>query len=190
MKDLDRLMSIARRATPGPWEWEPPSDEQWPQNDESLVTSYIEENEDYPKLVLSGWGYDASGTHAEKEDREFIAEFNPEAVLALLDRVEKAERERDEYRDGTTIVKLTEAELALQRVREQHCKYSYYELEDSCPDTSESHREERHHESDEIGEFYCEDMPTGYVVCDDCRDVDGERMDWPCPTIKALEGDE
>lgn len=77
---------------------------------------------------------------------------------------------------------------AVERVRAVHRKFTYYELEDSCPDTSEGHREERHHESDEIGEFYCEDMPTGDVVCDLCRDTDGERMGWPCPTVAALDG--
>ena len=26
------------------------------------------------------------------------------------------------------------------------------------------------------------------VVCDNCRDVNGDRMDWPCETIQALDG--
>lgn len=77
---------------------------------------------------------------------------------------------------------------AIERVRANHRRYTYYELEDSCPDTSDEHREERHRESDEIGEFYCDDMPTGDVVCDLCRDADGERMEWPCDTIAALDG--
>lgn len=76
---------------------------------------------------------------------------------------------------------------ALARVRELHRKYGLYELEDACTNTSEEHRQERHHEaSDEVGEFYCEDMPIG-AVCDECRDEDGERLDWPCATYKAME---
>ena len=78
---------------------------------------------------------------------------------------------------------------AIERVRATHRRYTYYELEDSCPDTSDEHREEHHHEaSDDIGEFYCDQMPTGDVVCDNCRDVNGDRMDWPCETIQALDG--
>lgn len=79
-----------------------------------------------------------------------------DGIEELLDRVEKAEQERDEYRDGTTIVKLTAAEQALQRVRELH----QYEV---------------------IGvhEGYGEEL-----WCPTCE------HDLPCPTIKALEGDE
>lgn len=76
---------------------------------------------------------------------------------------------------------------ALARVRELHRKFGLYELEDSCTNTSEEHRQERHHEcSDDVGEFYCEDMPIG-AVCDECRNEDGERLDWPCATYKATE---
>lgn len=102
--------------------------------------------------------------------------YSGELLGSLADALEAAGAERDA------------ALAAIERVREAHRKFTYYELEDSCPDTSEDHREERHHESDEIGEFYCEDMPTGDVVCDLCRDTDGERMDWPCLTAQALDG--
>lgn len=74
----------------------------------------------------------------------------------------------------------------LDRVRKLHRKWTYYDHEDMCPDTTEEHCEQRHHESDDIGEFYCEDMPTGDVVCEGCRDEFGERVDWPCPTVQAL----
>lgn len=85
-----------------------------------------------------------------------------------------------------------ERDAALARIAEAaklHRKYTYYDLEDSCPDTTDEHREEHHHEaSDDIGEFYCDQMPTGDVCCDNCRDVNGDRMEWPCPTITALDG--
>ena len=75
---------------------------------------------------------------------------------------------------------------ALARVRGLHRKFGLYELEDSCTNTSEEHREERHHESSETwAEFYCEDMP--WPVCDECRNEDGERLEWPCATYQATE---
>jgi len=75
---------------------------------------------------------------------------------------------------------------ALRAVEAVHRRYGLYELEDSCEDTSDKHREEHHHEcSDDIGEFYCDQLPVG-DMCDECRDEDGERMDWPCPTIAAI----
>lgn len=123
--------------------------------------------------AIEGWSwFDALVKYAPKVAQSFVD--NPIHFPKPTD----AEAERDA------------ALAAIERVREAHRKFTYYELEDSCPDTSEDHREERHHESDEIGEFYCEDMPTGDVVCDLCRDVDGERMDWPCPTIAAIDGGE
>ena len=97
MSDLDRLEKLAREATPGPWEWEPPSKDAWPLGDESLVTSW-NEADGYQKSVVSGWGHDASGTSASDEDRAYIAAANPSVVLDLIARVRTAEAERDAYK--------------------------------------------------------------------------------------------
>ena len=91
MSELGRLREVAEAATPGPWYWEPPSGEDWPQSDESLLTRHRGEGDDYDPDVLSAWGYDASGTHASDEDRTHISTFDPPTVLALLDRLEAAE---------------------------------------------------------------------------------------------------
>lgn len=89
------------------------------------------------------------------------------------------------------VVRLAEATIeargALESLRALHRRFTYYELEDSCPDTSEAHREEHHHESEDIGEFYCDQLPTGDVCCASCVTADGERLEWPCPTIRAIE---
>ena len=112
-------------------------------------------------------------------------------VLELIERVRRAENARDGWASNAMEYSnaITGAEVLLARIAEAaklHRKYSYYDLEDSCPDTTDEHREEHHHESDEIGEFYCDQMPTGDVCCDTCRDVNGDRVDWPCETAKAL----
>ncbi len=79
-----------------------------------------------------------------------------------------------------------QANRALLKVLEVHGRFELYDLEDACSDTSDYHRQERHVEcTDDPGEYYCEDMPVG-AVCDHCRDYDGSRMDWPCPTVRAL----
>ena len=107
-----------------------------------------------------------------------VAEAHALCANRLAIEVEKVEQLRAE-RDA--------ALAAIERVRATHRRYTYYELEDSCPDTSDEHREEHHHEaSDDIGEFYCDQMPTGDVVCDNCRDVNGDRMDWPCLTAVSI----
>lgn len=76
---------------------------------------------------------------------------------------------------------------ALKRVLELHKPIFYYEHEDSCTNTDEDHRAERHVEFD-LGEYYCEDLPTGEKTCDSCWDDEGERVAYPCPTVQAIEG--
>lgn len=84
---------------------------------------------------------------------------------------------------------LDQAEARIKAVRDVHRRFGIYEHEDACTNTTDEHREEHHHEdSDSSGEYYCDQMPIG-AVCDHCRDEDGERADWPCPTIRALDCD-
>lgn len=76
---------------------------------------------------------------------------------------------------------------ALQAVLELHKPIFYYEHEDSCMNTDEDHCAERHVEFD-LGEYYCEDLPTGEEACDSCYDDEGERVAYPCATVRAIEG--
>lgn len=64
---LAKRAELEQAATEGPWIWEPPSHEDWPNADESLVTETGD-------AVLMGWGYDASGIEGEPADRAFIAD--------------------------------------------------------------------------------------------------------------------
>lgn len=78
------------------------------------------------------------------------------------------------------LLRAVEAVLALHR------RCGIYESEDACLDTDERHRREHHHEdADNVGEFYCDGLPVG-VVCAECLNVFGERIDWPCPTVQAI----
>ncbi|VEW13539.1 Uncharacterised protein [Brevibacterium casei] len=76
---------------------------------------------------------------------------------------------------------------ALNKVLELHKPIFYYEHEDSCMNTDEDHCAERHVEFD-LGEYYCEDLPTGEEACDSCYDDEGERVAYPCATVRAIEG--
>ena len=80
---------------------------------------------------------------------------------------------------------LGHATKALEAVLAEHHTNDEYEHEDNCPDISDEHRENYHHESIEIGEFYCELIPIR-KVCDSCRDDGGYRVEYPCPTVKAI----
>ena len=87
-------------------------------------------------------------------------------------------------RDHLAAQEPTDGERA---VRALHRQFGVYEHEDDCPDTSDEHREAHHHgDSDGYGEGYCDQRPL-YTLCDHCRDESGERLDWPCATIQALD---
>lgn len=85
------------------------------------------------------------------------------------------------------LIDLPRALDALNAVLELHKPIFYYEHEDSCMNTDEDHCAERHVEFD-LGEYYCEDLPTGEKTCDSCCDDEGERVAYPCATVRAIEG--
>lgn len=94
-----------------------------------------------------------------------------------------------EYDTARIIAERDKAQARIQAVRDVHRRYGVYELEDSCNIAGDQHREEHHHEdSDDAGEFYCDLLPIG-AQCDHCRDSYGDRVNWPCDTIRALDGD-
>lgn len=198
MIDLDELQKLAEAATPGEWAWaSAPADgsDETPAEylasaltgDGPLFVVWVPATEGDPDgyLLTASTG---DGPHASM-DAEFIAAANPQAIIELIERLRETERLRTHWWEKGTDA-LIERDAALARIAEAaklHRKYTYYDLEDSCPDTTDEHREEHHHEvSDDIGEFYCDQMPTGDVCCDNCRDVNGDRMEWPCPTAVAL----
>ena len=110
MSTLDRLDEIEARAsaaTEGPWYWEPPSEESFPQSDESLRSSGAKmPDARWDEVVLSGWGYDASGTSASDEDRAFIAAARTDvpALVAALRAVLALHEGRDLFGDCSRIV--------------------------------------------------------------------------------------
>lgn len=73
--------AVARAATAGPWHWDPPSGEDWPGSDESLMSSALDED-GHALPVLYSWGYDASGIDGEDGDRAHIVRWDPARVLA------------------------------------------------------------------------------------------------------------
>lgn len=157
MTDLDiyELRKLAENATPGPWEygvrWHiqgathcqcreqygPLLEARRMNINGQMMDAHIHKRENPwdENGILTGYVEDGHPTHVVIEmeeygtmsqgDGEYIAAFNPETVKALLDRLERAE-------------------AAIERVRDLHRKITLYSHEDSCPDTSDDHRDERH----------------------------------------------
>ncbi len=96
MTDLRRL---AEAATPGPWHWEGdapdgapehcPHGTEWTDHGPDLLPA-DSGPPDY-KSVITSSGFDASSLHISDADAAYIAAANPQAVLALLDRVARLE---------------------------------------------------------------------------------------------------
>lgn len=89
MSDLDKLREKAEAATPGQWE----AGDTW------VYTEPIYPDDRRLSDVLGMMFADDDRAEAEHRrglrNAEFIAAANPDAVIALLDRLEVAERERD-----------------------------------------------------------------------------------------------
>lgn len=74
---------------------------------------------------------------------------------------------------------------AIEAVLELHCSATTYQNVSECENEDEDHEDERHTESED-GTPICLDLPD-YAACRSCQ-VDGEPVDWPCATVRAIEG--
>lgn len=84
MTDLNKLRELAKAATPG--EWIRITDHPY------LFVNYL--NIDLPKA----WDCKVIGRFDYETDMEYFRYANPAAILALLDRLEAAERDAKRYR--------------------------------------------------------------------------------------------
>lgn len=86
MTDLTKLKELAERATPGPWSavWEEGDDTAWP-NLFPIIQA------DGGETVIGNEGF-YSDLEQDKANAKFIAAANPQAILGLLERLEKAEQ--------------------------------------------------------------------------------------------------
>lgn len=114
MTDLDvaALRKIAESATPGPWTWSEESDDNWGDCGPNLETvargpRYRDGSQGAEETIVGSWGHDANGISVEPADALHIATFDPPTVLALLDRLERADREGYErgFRDGQSFLR-------------------------------------------------------------------------------------
>src|SRR5690554_4391951 len=87
------------------------------------------------------------------------------ARIADLEATVDAQDRQIEARSGETTgerlfkARAMEAEARIAEAAKLHRKITLYSHEDSCPDTSDEHREERHSDwGTDPGEYYCLDM--------------------------------
>lgn len=159
--NLDTLRKTAEAATPGPWARD------------GVGVLGARESWDLGKgparimQAMMPWHRERMEANAE-----FIATFDPPTVLALLSRLEQAERNFEEAdsakieaegREGQALERAEQAEQAVQRVRRLHKKLPFRV---GTRNTG-------------IPEF----------VCEACHGEAWGAVEYPCPTIRALDGD-
>ena len=84
MTDFQELKRLAEAATPGPWGI-------------SRNGSTITSNQSHPIAILSD-PFHRQCEHGVGQDAEFISAANPQTILELIGRLERAEAELKEYR--------------------------------------------------------------------------------------------
>ena len=83
----------------------------------------------------------------------------------------------------------------IDAVRALHKPERLYESEENCPHTgkrnseSENHVDDFHICSSDGYMTICLAMPTKEQICASCREDDGSEVEYPCPTIRALDGE-
>lgn len=80
-------------------------------------------------------------------------------------------------------LKHQKAEAAVERVKALHRSIPLYE---PCDDAD---CEQEHTETVANGQYVHEGLVEGHA-CEECRDESGDFIDYPCPTIRALEGED
>lgn len=165
--ELNELRKIAEAATPGPWK----AETHCAYTEDKYHAVYSVDAGDSPVISQLGCGCCDVGLEVSKPDAAFVAAFNPEAVLALLSRLEQAEQDRDKLRNRLDAMRrqrdgyrnqLRKAEQQVTRVRELH---------ERIPVVVNGRWEIDH--------------------CKFCYEQDFSSNDavWPCPTNRALDGD-
>lgn len=115
------LRAIALAATPGPWEADAGIGHlSYPEHEVLGPVARVDGGVKQP-VICGVWG-------DESRDAEFIATFDPPTVLSLLDkadRVDAAERERDEWK---ATARSTRTELLMSLAQVEVAEYELAEL--------------------------------------------------------------
>ena len=120
--DLAELRRIAEAATPGPWG--------------AVIAKYGSEVGEYTGAHIPGVAevfiteHDGDRPPLEESDAEHIAAFDPPTALALIDRIEALEAERDGYR---ALSRNHNADAVAQRERAERAEARLARVTDDSP---------------------------------------------------------
>lgn len=98
-----QLKELAQRATPWPWKW-------FTSNSHNRLSS-VPSGKDGDVISAFKAVDGVSCVSVSRADMAFIEASHPGTVLELIDRIEAAERERDEYAEGERLTAIKNVEL-------------------------------------------------------------------------------
>lgn len=179
--DLEHLRKVAEAATPGPWE--PADEDGWIGADGCYVVSSDENSINRADRPI-GLAYN------RPSDAEHIAAFDPPTVLALFDRLEASEAEASKYRglydeaeSAHTDAERKATDLFNEGIRQ---KKRAIAAEAKLARVREVYRAKetqqmryRNTENGNSSRYW-----VNVQMCSGCS------ADYPCPTIRALDGSE
>lgn len=92
--DTTKLRELAQNATPGPWEYS-----SWDINSFAIVVGFDSPGSTTGEMIVYPDASDEEGYGGVKllNDAEYIAAANPSTVLALLDALDDAHRNMDDF---------------------------------------------------------------------------------------------
>lgn len=163
--NLEELRQIAEAATPGPWEV---------RTDDADMLHVVHDSE-YVSYVCTVGGKEAPNAEA---DAEFIATFNPQRVLELLDQIERLRDQNARLKAGNH----TPAERENWRARFIETHDNNQTLRARLTAIEKLHQP--HTYDDEPDVWYC-----GHCQGSGDPYAPAGRT-WPCPTIKAVRGEQ
>ena len=127
-----------------------------------------------------------------------IDDWTGGSAVELIQLTAKASAEKVKTLSDDLAALVAEVERLRGQIEEAktlHKPERLYESEENCPHTgkrnseSESHVDDSHIDSSDGYMTICLAMPTKEQICASCREDDGSEVEYPCPTIRALDGE-
>lgn len=195
--DLTELRKVARAATPGPWVWSKEPDG-WGDNGPNLET--VERGPICPdgsqgarEQIVSSWGHDAHGICVEDANAAHVETFDPPTVLALLDcmqaLIDRAEGEANraeasELDSGVNAAyaTATRANVEFLLKEREGDRSRVLAAEAQVAAVRELHKPRRYRREGS------RDTGIPEFVCEACHAANWGAVEHPCPTIRALDG--
>lgn len=174
MTDLSKLRELAEKATPGPWVEEPHTN--------AIISPEAEYADGTPAAVAE--------TVYMAEDRAYLAAVSPDSILALLKRLDVAEREREEARAECRTLRgerntfeddlakaLDRLEVAEREIEACIEDRNWVLLRAEAAEAKIAAVEALHQPWEETGK--CRECSAALFSIHSVR--------WPCPTVRALQ---